>query len=192
MNLLAMEIDMNRPSFRSVVATLLSKFRFPGPGVGAAIFGASALVAIALSPIVLANDGHHVVASAAQSADEAAFLKENEAAMTRMMNNMAAPPTGDVDRDFVAIMSPHHQGAIDMAVIELRYGKNEQLRRIAQEIIVDQMQEIAAMKLAIGETVDASMPAQTQPQSAPATTPFVPATSEPHHHMDSMSAGMKK
>ena len=38
-----------------------------------------------------------------------------------------------------------------MAISELRYGKNEQLRRIAQEIIVDQMQEIAAMKLAIGE-----------------------------------------
>jgi uncharacterized protein (DUF305 family) len=48
-------------------------------------------------------------------------------------------------------MAPHHHGAIDMAISELRYGKNEQLRRIAQEIIVDQMQEIAAMKLAIGE-----------------------------------------
>jgi hypothetical protein len=90
------------------------------------------------------------------------------------------------------MMIPHHQGAIDMAVIELRYGKNEQLRRIAQEIIVDQMQEIAAMKLAIGEKVDASTPAPTQPQSAPATTQFVPATSEHHHHMDSMSAGMKE
>jgi hypothetical protein len=43
---------------------------------------------------------------------------------------------------------------------ELRYGKNEQLRRIAQEIIVDQMQEIAAMKLAIGETVTNSLPAR--------------------------------
>jgi len=83
------------------------------------------------------------------SAEESAFLKENDAAMTKMMNDMAARPTGDVDRDFVAMMAPHHQGAIDMAVIELRYGKNEQLRRIAQEIIVDQMQEIAAMKLAI-------------------------------------------
>ncbi|MFK5098534.1 DUF305 domain-containing protein, partial [Klebsiella pneumoniae] len=76
---------------------------------------------------------------------------------------MAAKPTGDVDRDFVAMMNPHHQGTIDMAVIELRYGKNEQLRRIAQEIIVDQMQEIAAMKLAIGEPATDTTPAPTQP-----------------------------
>ena len=73
--------------------------------------------------------------------------------MTKMMNDMEIKPSGYTDRDFVAMMSPHHQGAIDMAIAELRYGKNEQLRRIAQEIIVDQMQEIAAMKLAIGGEV---------------------------------------
>ena len=73
--------------------------------------------------------------------------------MTKMMNDMEIKPSGYIDRDFVAMMSPHHQGAIDMAIAELRYGKNEQLRRIAQEIIVDQMQEIAAMKLAIGGEV---------------------------------------
>ena len=83
--------------------------------------------------------------------------------MNRMMSAMEAKPSGDIDRDFVAMMAPHHQGAIDMAVLELRYGKNEQLRRIAQEIIVSQMQEIAAMKLAIGEQVPASAPAPTQP-----------------------------
>ena len=123
------------------------------------------------------------------SADERAFLKENDAAMTKMMNDMAAKPSGDIDRDFVAMMTPHHQGAIDMAVIELRYGKNEQLRRIAQEIIVDQMQEIAAMKLAIGEKADDTTPAPTQPSAAPA-----PSASEHHHQgmqMD-MSSGMKK
>jgi hypothetical protein len=104
-----------------------------------------------------------------------------------MMNDMAIKPTGDIDRDFVAMMNPHHQGAIDMAVIELRYGRNEQLRRIAQEIIVDQMQEIAAMKLAIGEKVTDSAPAPTQQQ--PVADP-----GEPHHHTDmqmNMSSGMK-
>ena len=89
--------------------------------------------------------------------------------MTKMMNDMEVKPTGDVDKDFAAMMIPHHQGAIDMAVLELRYGKNEQLRRIAQEIIVDQMQEIAAMKLAIGEPESVSAPAPTQPSPAPAT-----------------------
>src|SRR5439155_12930873 len=48
-------------------------------------------------------------------------------------------------------MVPHHQGAIDMAQAELRYGRNEQLRRLAREIIVTQHEEIAAMRLAIGQ-----------------------------------------
>jgi uncharacterized protein (DUF305 family) len=80
--------------------------------------------------------------------DEASFLAENEAAMSKMMAAMAVKPSGDVDKDFVATMVPHHQGAIEMAQAELRHGRNEQLRRIAQEIIVDQTQEIAAMQLA--------------------------------------------
>src|SRR6202047_1875932 len=72
--------------------------------------------------------------------EEARFLSENVGAMTRMMTGMEIKPSGDVDRDFAAMMIPHHQGAIDMAQAELRHGKNEQLRRIAQEIIVDQLQ----------------------------------------------------
>jgi uncharacterized protein (DUF305 family) len=59
-------------------------------------------------------------------------------------------------------MIPHHQGAVDMAVLELRYGKNEQLRRIAQEIIVDQQQEITAMRLALRETLAPSAAAPMQ------------------------------
>jgi uncharacterized protein (DUF305 family) len=80
---------------------------------------------------------------------EVAFLRDNDAAMSKMMAAMAVTPTGDVDKDFVATMVPHHQGAIEMAQAELRYGHNEQLRRIAQEIIVDQTQEIAVMRQAI-------------------------------------------
>ena len=83
--------------------------------------------------------------------DEQAFLAENDAAMSRMMTDMAIKPTGDVDKDFVAMMAPHHQGAIDMALAVLRYGRNEQIRRLAQEIIITQQQEIVAMRLAIGE-----------------------------------------
>ena len=92
---------------------------------------------------------------------EGSYLAENRTAMSRMMAGMAVKPTGDVDTDFAAMMIPHHQGAIDMAVAELRYGKNPQLRRIAQEIIVDQQQEIAAMKLALGQKLPPSTPAPT-------------------------------
>jgi len=95
---------------------------------------------------------------------EAPFLAENEAAMTRMMDGMAVKPTGDVDRDFVAMMVPHHQGAIDMAVAVLRHGRNEQLRRLAQEIIVTQQEEIAAMRLAVGDPLPPSTAAPTQPK----------------------------
>jgi uncharacterized protein (DUF305 family) len=94
--------------------------------------------------------------------DEAPFLAENEVAMNKMMNDMAVKPTGDVDVDFVAMMVPHHQGAIDMAIAVLRYGRNPQIRRLAQEIIVTQQQEIAAMRLAVGQPLPPAMPAPDQ------------------------------
>ncbi len=92
---------------------------------------------------------------------EHAFLKDNAAAMDRMMRGMTVRPSGDVDTDFVNMMEPHHQGAIDMAVLELRYGRNEKLRRIAQEIIIDQQQEIDAMRIAVGRKLPRSAPAPT-------------------------------
>ncbi len=109
--------------------------------------------------------------SASPQAAEAPFLEENRAAMDKMMAGMEVKPTGDVDRDFAAMMIPHHQGAIDMAIAELKYGHNEQLKRIAQEIIVDQQQEIAAMQMAIGAPLPPSMPAPTQPSAAKSSSP---------------------
>jgi uncharacterized protein (DUF305 family) len=103
--------------------------------------------------------------------EEVPFFAENEAAMNKMMNDMAVKPTGDVDADFVAMMVPHHQGAIDMAIAVLRYGRNPQIRRLAQEIIVTQQQEIAAMRLAVGEALPASVPSPTQPALRPALSP---------------------
>jgi uncharacterized protein (DUF305 family) len=82
---------------------------------------------------------------------EAMFLAENRIAMDNMMSGMHIRPSGDVDQDFAAMMIPHHQGAIDMAQAELRYGKSELLRRIAQEIVIEQQQEIAAMRLALDQ-----------------------------------------
>jgi hypothetical protein len=95
------------------------------------------------------------------SSGETPFLSENETAMNRMMADMTVKPSGDVDRDSVAMMVPHHQGAIDMAQAVLRYGHNEQLRRLAQEIIVTQQQEIAAMRLAVGEKLPPSVASPT-------------------------------
>ena len=101
---------------------------------------------------------------------EMPFLTENVSAMSKMMVDMGIYPSGDVDRDFVAMMVPHHQGAIEMAQAELRYGHNEQLRRMAQEIIVTQQQEIAAMRLAVGETLPPAEPAPDGQTSITAST----------------------
>lgn len=86
------------------------------------------------------------------------------------MADMTIKPTGDVDRDFVAMMVPHHQGAVEMARAVLRYGHNEQLRRIAQDIIATQQQEIEAMRLAVCDHLAASTPSATEATAAsPAT-----------------------
>ena len=100
------------------------------------------------------------------SAAEAPYLAENVSAMTKMMIEMGIKPSGDVDTDFVAMMVPHHQGAIEMAQAELRYGRNETLRRMAQEIIVTQLQEISAMRLALGQPLPSPAPSPDQIPSA--------------------------
>lgn len=123
----------------------------PGPAVLLAVALLGAATALAASPA------------------ESPFLAENNAAMAKMMAEMDITPSGDVDTDFVAVMAPHHQGAIDMAQAELRYGRNEQLRRLAQEIIVTQQQEIAAMRLALGQPLPPSVPSPDQRSSVAPT-----------------------
>ncbi len=131
-------------------------FRWRGRDRGAARMGAVS-VAISMAMSVAIGGTLAAVAAPASAADasadaanHAAFLAENDRAMERMMNEMAIAPSGDVDRDFVHMMVPHHRGAIEMAMAQLRHGRNPQLRRLAQEIIATQQQEIAAMYLAIG------------------------------------------
>ena len=98
--------------------------------------------------------------------------------MTKMMIDMGIRPSGDVDKDFVAMMTPHHQGAIDMAMAELRYGHNERLRRMAQEIIITQQQEIAAMRLAVNQPIPPSVPSPEQPSSAQLCAEIYPIPSD--------------
>src|SRR5262249_1688917 len=79
------------------------------------------------------------------------FYDRMDAAMERMHAGMHVAPSGDVDRDFAAMMIPHHQGAIDMALLELRFGHDKRLRRLAQSIIVEQGQEIQLMHSILGD-----------------------------------------
>ncbi len=87
-------------------------------------------------------------------ATEAPYLAENVSAMTKMMVDMGIKPSGD---DGAA-----SSGAIEMAQAELRYGRNEPLRRMAQEIIVTQLQEITAMRLSLGQALPPSAPSPDQ------------------------------
>jgi len=68
------------------------------------------------------------------------------ASMRTMMKNMNSKPTGNPDKDFVLMMIPHHQGAIDMAKVELQYGTDPELRQMATDIVAAQEREIAQMK----------------------------------------------
>jgi hypothetical protein len=133
-------------------------------------FALAVLFAAGAAFVVSARDGtpEQDICATAGFADgaEAPFLAENDAAMTKMMKGIAAKPSGDVDADFVAMMVPHHQGAIEMAVAVLRHGRNPQIRRLAQEIIVTQQEDIAAMRLAVDQPLPASEPALTQAFSA--------------------------
>ena len=66
--------------------------------------------------------------------------------MVRMQHDMdAAPMTGDPDRDFVAMMIPHHQGAVSMAEVELKYGHDKTMMTLARDIVAAQKREIAQM-----------------------------------------------
>lgn len=76
----------------------------------------------------------------------AAFVQEMDRDMAKMMRDMHAPGyTGRPDVDFLAMMIPHHQGAVDMARAVLRHGEDPLTRQLAEEIIAGQQAEIAAM-----------------------------------------------
>jgi hypothetical protein len=92
------------------------------------------------------------VADRGELSPEQSFLSDNKVAMDKMMADMTIQPTGDVDRDFVEMMVPHHLGAVAMAQAELEYGHNAQLRRLAQEIVVTQQHETTVMRLALGDS----------------------------------------
>ena len=79
------------------------------------------------------------------------FYSELQAANARMHQNMDIATSGNPDRDFAQMMLAHHQGAIDMSLVQLKYGNDKPLRRLAQSIIVEQEQEITYMRSLIGQ-----------------------------------------
>jgi hypothetical protein len=90
---------------------------------------------------------------------------ENDAATNKIMVDMTVNQAGDVDRDFAAMMVPNHQGAVGMAKAELKYGHNERLRRLAQEIVAKQQRELTGMRNAVDEGRPSAAPSPAQPRA---------------------------
>lgn len=109
-----------------------------------------------------------------------AFRAEIRTAMTIMDGRMTgAPMTGDPDRDFLAMMIPHHQGAIDMAKAVLAHGKDPIARRLAQEIVATQQAEIALMNRRLDQlpkltAMDDARPPVVSTEVAPAVQIPIP------------------
>ena len=74
------------------------------------------------------------------------FHRALQTVMVQMDAAMCITPSADADRDFALAMIPHHQGAVEMAKLELLHGHDQRLRRLAQGIVVEQSQEIALLR----------------------------------------------
>ena len=108
------------------------------------MFAAALVVSALLSPAQSADaeDMKGMTMKPATSAADKAFATS----MKAMMSGMNVKPTGKPDKDFALMMIPHHQGAIDMAKVELQYGTDPELRQLATDIVAAQEKEIAQMK----------------------------------------------
>jgi uncharacterized protein (DUF305 family) len=101
---------------------------------------------LVLATLLVTAQGH--TGSDASRASAAHCSTELRAAMHRMHEAMShIPAAPDADEDFVRLMIPHHQAALDMAKTQLLCGKDPQVRRVAQEIITDQQSKIDLMQL---------------------------------------------
>ncbi|WP_377296002.1 DUF305 domain-containing protein [Rhizobium sp. SGZ-381] len=130
--------------------TRLLNARLIPAALAAALAFTAPILSIASAQDMPAHAGHGEMKGSMMSqvpkAADTASTRAFEAANRKMHTDMAVTYTGDADVDFVRSMIPHHQGAIDMARVELEHGKDPKIRALAQDVIKAQEAEIAEMK----------------------------------------------
>jgi len=130
--------------------------------LGVTVLTGLLLAALALTIKPNAGHRHETGAGLAETntsrvgTSDPAFYAEMANVNARMHDGMSIARSGNIDRDFVRMMIPHHQGAIDMARVLLKYGQDERLKRLAQSIIVEQGQEITYMRTLLDPPNEAS------------------------------------
>jgi hypothetical protein len=169
-------VDRNFLAYKASLRDLPAGRNMPKFILTAALGAAMALgiaLGVTLGGVVYAQQGnidgpmHHQMSSQMQmsspgSASGDSFDAQMGRAMERMDQDMMVKPSGNYDRDFAAMMVPHHQGAVEMARIELQFGKDPVLRRLAQGIIVEQLQEIEVMNLELKQLSNTASAAPDQ------------------------------
>ena len=112
----------------------------------AVLLRASVVLALVAAGWAVAHEEHGRQDAAPPAAEAGAFAREMAEAMARMMDDMHRPALGDPDRDFLAMMIPHHQDAVDMARLVLVHGRDPLTRQLAEHVLATQAVEIEAMR----------------------------------------------
>ena len=118
------------------------------------IISLAASLSVSATSLALAKDpgeAHHLLTSA-NNRSERQFLFAKDVAVSEMAQASLTPPSGDVDRDFVGMMVARDQATMELARAELLYGHNDEIRRLAQNIVAQGQHEISVMRRAVGDT----------------------------------------